>query len=66
MSDAARQVLLPEELCAAAEAKFGQQFNGIEELVTFLLRELLNDETAKYDEAEQRLVEQRLRELGYI
>jgi hypothetical protein len=66
MSDSIRQVRLPEELCAAAEAKFGQQFGSLEELLAFLLRELLSEDVAKYDEAEERLVEQRLRELGYI
>lgn len=66
MSDATRQLQLPEELCAAAEAKFGPQFRTLEELLTFLLRELLTDDVRKQDEAEQQLVEQRLRELGYI
>lgn len=66
MSDAMRQLRLPEELCAAAEAKFGEQFQTLEELVTFLLRELLTDDAAKHDEGEELLVEERLRELGYI
>ena len=66
MTDLTRQVRLPEELCAAAEAKFGQQFNSLEELLTFLLRELLGGDSAKFDEAEEQLVEERLRELGYI
>jgi hypothetical protein len=66
MTELNRQVRLPEELCAAAEAKFGQQFKSLEELLTFLLRELLSGDTVKFDEAEERLVEERLRELGYI
>jgi hypothetical protein len=66
MTELTRQVCLPEELCAKAEAKFGQQFKNLEELLAFLLRELLSGESAKYDEAEEQLVEERLRELGYI
>jgi hypothetical protein len=61
-----RDLRLPEDLCAAAEQKFGQQFAGIEELLAFVLRELLRDETAQFDQQEQRLVEERLRELGYL
>jgi hypothetical protein len=32
----------------------------------FILRDLLNDEASHLDEAEQRLVEERLRDLGYL
>lgn len=61
-----RSVSLPEDLCAAAEQKFGPNFGGLPEFFTFLLRELLSDQAATMDEAEQRLVEERLRELGYL
>lgn len=66
MTESTRQVPLPEELCAVAEAKFGQQFHSLEELLRFLLHELVNSDAAAYDEAEEKLVEERLRELGYI
>jgi hypothetical protein len=61
-----RNVSLPENLCAAAEEKFGQSFGGLQEFLVFVLRELVNDQAGSMDEAEQRLVEQRLRELGYL
>lgn len=61
-----RNITLPENLAAAAEQKFGQRFGGLQEFLVFLLRELLNDQAATMDEAEHRLVEQRLRELGYL
>jgi hypothetical protein len=61
-----REVRLPEDLCAAAEKKFGNTFVGVDELLAFVLRDLLRDESAQADQAEQRLVEQRLRELGYL
>jgi hypothetical protein len=63
---AARTVQVPEDLCAAAEKKFGTTFANVEELLVFVLRDLLRDEGAKCDEAEQRFVEGRLRELGYL
>jgi hypothetical protein len=61
-----RDVQLPTDLCAAAEKKFGHVFASLEELLTFVLRDLARDEAARADEDEQRLVEQRLRELGYL
>lgn len=62
---ASRQVQLPEDLCAAAEQKFGARFRTVDELLEFILRDLLQDSAAA-DENEQRIVEERLRELGYI
>jgi hypothetical protein len=61
-----REVRLPAELCAAAEEKFSQKFGTLEELVTFILRDLSRDEALQLDHAEQRIIEERLRELGYI
>lgn len=61
-----REVRLPADLCAAVEQKLGQQFGSLEELLVFVLRELLRDEGAQLDQQEQRLVEERLRELGYL
>jgi hypothetical protein len=60
-----RQVQLPEELCAAVQEKFGGQFASFEELLVFILRDLSLDD-ASLQEAEERIVEERLRELGYI
>jgi hypothetical protein len=61
-----RTVQLPADLCVAAEKKLGQRFGSLEELLAFVLRDLTRDEASHLDEAEQRLVEQRLRELGYL
>jgi hypothetical protein len=66
MTSDSREVRLPEDLCAAAERKFGQRFSSLEELLTFVLQDLLRDEASRLDQAEQRIVEERLRELGYI
>lgn len=61
-----RELRLPEDLCSAAEKKFGQAFGSLDELLEFVLRDLLRDDTSSADQAEEKLVEQRLRELGYL
>ncbi len=61
-----REVRLPADVCAAAEKKFVHVFGSLEELLVFVLRDLSRDEAASADQAEQRLVEERLRELGYL
>jgi hypothetical protein len=61
-----RTVRLPAELCAQAEARFGEKFGSIEDLLAYVLQDLLRDDAARADEAEQRMVEQRLRDLGYL
>lgn len=61
-----RNLCLPEELCRAAEQKFGSRFASVEELVSNLLRELVRDDASKMDEHELEIIEQRLRGLGYV
>jgi len=61
-----RQINLPEELCLAAERKFVPQFGSLEALLEFVLGELMQDESEALDRAEQEVLEQRLRDLGYV
>jgi hypothetical protein len=61
-----REVRLPADLCAAAEKRFGSKFGSLEELLAFILQDLSQDQAAQLDENEQRLVEDRLRGLGYL
>lgn len=61
-----RNICLPEELCQAAERKFGGRFGSVEDLLANLLQELLRDDASKMDERELKIVEQRLRGLGYV
>ncbi len=61
-----RKVGLPEELCQAAEKRFGQRFASVDDLLVSMLQELLRDDAAKMDEREMQIVEQRLRNLGYV
>jgi len=66
MSSDFREVRLPDELCREAERRFGARFGSLEELLVFVLRELLRDQAAQMDQAEQRVIEKRLKDLGYI
>lgn len=66
MPDNLRDLRLPADLCDEADRRFAARFGDLEQFLTFLLRELLRDDAAKMDEAEQRVVEERLRDLGYI
>ena len=61
-----REVRLPADLCAVVEKKFAGKFAGLEELLIFLLQDLSRDTALLADQSEQRIVEERLRELGYI
>jgi len=61
-----REIRLPADLCAAAEEKFRGTFRSVDELVIFLLRELIRTDTADMEQADQAVVEERLRALGYI
>jgi hypothetical protein len=61
-----RSVNLPAELCMRAEKRFGERFDSLEQLLVFVLRDLMRDEAAQADEGELRMIEQRLRDLGYL
>jgi hypothetical protein len=61
-----RTLNLPEDLCAAAEKSLTGRFDSLESLLTFLLQEIAKDEAGRLDQAEEQVLEQRLRDLGYI
>jgi O-antigen/teichoic acid export membrane protein len=61
-----REIRLPAELCLAAERKFGGRFANVEELLTFVLKDLSSEDASGMDRAEQHIIEERLRDLGYI
>jgi hypothetical protein len=61
-----REIKLPADLCASAEKKFGHHFANVEALLEFVLRQLTQEQAAEMDEAEQKLIEARLKELGYL
>jgi hypothetical protein len=61
-----RSIQLSAELCVAAEQRYQHVFGNIEELLDAILAELIRDDAARLDQAEQELVQRRLRELGYL
>ncbi len=61
-----RNLQLPSNLCERAEQRFGAHFGSVEELLTFVLQQLLRNDATQMDQAEQRILEERLRDLGYI
>lgn len=61
-----RKLALPEGLCRAVEKKFGHRFGGVEQLLTAALEELGRDDAVRMDEQEERIIEERLKGLGYI
>ncbi len=42
------------------------RFDNLEALISFALQEILKDEGNKLDQQEEEMVQQRLRDLGYI
>ena len=61
-----RSMQLSAALCDAAERRFASAFGSIEQLLESVLTELLRDDALTLHQAETQLVEQRLRDLGYI
>lgn len=57
---------LPESLCVEAERQFGSRFENLEALLTFILQELTRTDAARLDESEEKMLEHRLKELGYL
>jgi hypothetical protein len=66
MQEKTTAVSLPSELCASALARYGSRFASIEELLVCLLQELLRDDAIQMDQKEQKVLETRLKDLGYL
>ncbi len=61
-----RDLRLPFHLCQLAEEKYGNRFGTLEQFLTHVLEQLVRDDAAKMDQEEQRIIEERLKDLGYI
>jgi hypothetical protein len=61
-----RTISLPEELCTKAEQKFQHRYENVEEFVIAVMTELLRDDATRMDMSEQKIIEERLKGLGYI
>lgn len=66
MTEATREVHLPSDLCDTAERKFGPRLGSLEQILTFVLQQLVREDAVQMDQAEQRIIEQRLKDLGYL
>lgn len=66
MAEGTLEVRLPAELCELVLASMGSRFSNIEELLTYVLQELLRGDALKMDQDEQRVIEARLKDLGYL
>ncbi len=66
MTAPTREVRLPADLCEAAERQFGAQFPTLDELLVFVLQELVRNDSRKLDKSDQQMIEDRLRDLGYL
>ena len=62
-----RELRLPAHLCEAAEQLIkNTKFATVEEFLTFVLQELTSRSSAQSDEQERKVIEERLRDLGYL
>ncbi|HZQ08226.1 MAG TPA: hypothetical protein VFD70_16700 [Anaerolineae bacterium] len=60
-------VRLPAELCERVQKKFaGIGFESLDALLEFVLRELAQDDAMQMDRDEERIIEERLKDLGYV
>jgi hypothetical protein len=66
MAENTREVHLSAELCKKAEQRYSSQFGSLEQFLEFVLQSLVKDDAEQMDQSEQRIVEQRLKDLGYI
>lgn len=66
LSDNFRSIRLPEELCAQAERWQQGRFDTLEALITFALEEIVKDDSSRLDQQDEEMVQQRLRDLGYL
>jgi hypothetical protein len=61
-----RSIRLQEDLCRSVEQRYSKEFSSVEELVTFLLQALMTNDPSRLDAQELEIVEQRLKDLGYL
>ncbi|HEY6181457.1 MAG TPA: hypothetical protein VIW67_04375 [Terriglobales bacterium] len=61
-----RVVELPGDLCAKVEQLYEKRFGTLDQFLIFVLQELSRDSAARADKTEQKIIEERLKDLGYI
>jgi hypothetical protein len=66
-SNSSRELRLPAPLCEAVERLIqGTKFATLEEFLIFVLGEITSSTSAQSDEQERKVIEDRLRDLGYL
>ncbi len=61
-----REVKLPEDLCEKIEQLYATRFGTLDQFLIFVLEDLAQDNASQANQAEQRVIEERLKDLGYI
>jgi len=62
-----RDIRLPAHLYDAAEQLIkGTRFETVDAFVAFVLQELTSRDSTKFEEQERKVIEARLRDLGYL
>jgi Arc/MetJ-type ribon-helix-helix transcriptional regulator len=65
--NSARELRLPEHLCEAVEKLIKDtRFKTVEEFLSFVLQELTSCNSAQSEAEERKVIEERLRDLGYL
>jgi uncharacterized protein (DUF1697 family) len=66
MPEDMRNLQLSRELCERVEQRFGQRFGKIEDFLVYVMERLVRYDAKAMDQEEQRIIEERLKDLGYI
>ena len=66
MSSEVREVRLPAQLCIDAERRFGARFGSVEELLVTSCKSCCATRRRRWTSPNRRVIEQRLKDLGYI
>jgi hypothetical protein len=61
-----RTIELPEDLCATADRWLHGRFDNLEAMLRVVLEQIVKNDSRDFDESEEQLLEQRLRDLGYL
>lgn len=66
LSNQCRTLQIPEDLCVRAEKWLHGRFANVEELVVFTLQQLVDHDGTELDRQEEEMIQQRLKDLGYL
>lgn len=64
--DGSRAVQIPSNLYLAIQDRLGSNFASVDQFVSYVLGEVLQDDSAPFDESERDMIQSRLKDLGYL